>query len=340
MKKTVLLLLSFLCIALLSCSGDTPPAENEVAYINIQTPNVTLFVGQTYQVAATTFPADAINTDISWSTSNDDICRVDANGRLEAVGSGNCVVRASCSGGAFAMVTVRILAPSQIDTIYLSQTTLSLTEGDTYSLEAFSTPSSFVANPPVIWKSTNPDVATVDSNGSVTAITSGSCLIVAECDDRLRAACALSVLEAPEDTPVFDLSDLVALEVRGLPQILEYNNYETGDVITRVEITSYEVERSMYDEDGVKVTVTFKGKKLYDCDGEAADNPIRVTMSLFGEEDKHLADWLLVLEHRYPMGDEPEESGKKMGEDFELIFEFEAIIAIEQRQFYITLSDA
>ena len=260
---------------------------------------------------------------------------------MEGVSAGNCVVKAQCHNGVYASITVRIIDVEQVKKVYLSENTVTLKEGEEYTLSVFSDPVSSVGNPPVTWKSSNESIATVDDCGKISAISNGTCLVEASCGGRLRAVCAVSVLDNPEEEdPVFDLEDLVYIEVRGLPATLEYKDFKTGEVITRIEISSYEIERSMYDEDGVKVSVKLNGVKIYDRDGENAENRIQLKLNLYKDEDTFCDSFLFYIEPSPEFEGKPAEAGIKVGEEFTFTFEFESIIELEQRQFYITLTDS
>ena len=78
--------------------------------------------------------------------------------------------------------------------IYLSDTCKSLYVNDTFQLTATVTPAN-TTNKSVTWKSSNNNVATIDSKGNVKAISPGSAIISATTTDgsNLSATCALTV---------------------------------------------------------------------------------------------------------------------------------------------------
>ena len=130
-----------------------------------------LYVGESETISATTSPS---GQSVSWSSSNTRVATV-SNGRITAVGAGSATITASFSynGSAYSetcSVTVREVSVS------LSQSSLTMTAGDTESLSATVSPSGTSAS----WTSSNTDVATVSSSGRVTAVSDGSATITAE----------------------------------------------------------------------------------------------------------------------------------------------------------------
>ncbi|MCD8127751.1 MAG: Ig-like domain-containing protein [Clostridiales bacterium] len=79
----------------------------------------------------------------------------------------------------------------------LSETTLTLAEGETAQLTATVTPEDWSVT--VTWVSSDTSVATVDGSGLVTYVSAGSCTITAVADDQM-AACAVTCQEAEEET--------------------------------------------------------------------------------------------------------------------------------------------
>ena len=83
-------------------------------------------------------------------------------------------------------------------TITVEPTSLTLLEGDVDTLTAVVTPEGEVE---VIWTSSNPEVATVDANGIVTAIAEGTATIAATIADVEPALCEVTVAKIPSSFP-------------------------------------------------------------------------------------------------------------------------------------------
>ena len=93
-------------------------------------------------------------------------------------------------------ISITVTQKSQIlvSSITLSTSSLSLTEGDTSTLTATVSPSN-ATNKELTWSSTNTKVATVNSNGVVTAVSAGTATITCKAADGsgVKATCAVTI---------------------------------------------------------------------------------------------------------------------------------------------------
>ena len=79
----------------------------------------------------------------------------------------------------------------EAEKVTLSERTVTVTAGNTYQLSATVAP--FNASQSVKWKTTNKNVATVDSKGTVTALKEGTALITATAENGKTAVCKVTV---------------------------------------------------------------------------------------------------------------------------------------------------
>ena len=133
-----------------------------------------------------TFEVTGNSGTVSWSSSNPTVATVDENGKVTAVGNGNCTITAT-SGTATASCIVRVngmakngstttttTTPSNGGALTLSRTEFTLNnKWPTYTIEVTGNSGA------VSWSSSDSSVATVDTNGKVTAVASGRCTITA-----------------------------------------------------------------------------------------------------------------------------------------------------------------
>ncbi len=353
MKKLISVFCMFLVLLLVSCSSESNEGEkNEVNFVYLSKPSITLYEGQSFEVESRISPLDAVNPHLTWNSSESDVCTVE-NGKITALKKGISVVSAKSSNGKTASLKVEVRNVSDIKAINLSDFRVSLQIGKTHILTPSLFPSTSSEGIPMIWESTDSAVATVDENGNVTAIGEGNCLIYATVPDVVRAACQIIVepeakdppvdnTDTPSDTetpeipeeeqpldPTLDptLVSLVDLVVRDLPMEISYTD-NNGEILTTSLISSYEIERELW-EGGVVVTIKLNGKKIYDRDGDGGKNIVGVKMTLYMENDEYCTDRIDGLEN---VG---------VGEDFVMeLFVFNAEIKPYQREFYIVLENA
>lgn len=176
--------------------SEPDPEVIEVSSIVLDTTSDTLNVGQSLVLTATVYPSNATNKTVSWSSSNTSVATV-SNGTVTAKAAGNAVITASSNNGKQATCNITVNVPTVAVTgVSLNKTSLTLVEGNSEALIATVAPSN-ATNQSVTWESSNTSVATVDSNGKVSASTAGSSLItVKTVDGNKTASCNLTVQSA------------------------------------------------------------------------------------------------------------------------------------------------
>lgn len=140
-------------------------------------------VGQTVQLTAEAFDANGhaitgINFD--WTSSNESVATVDAVGLVTSRGAGNADIAAAAGGvRASAEVTVSVEAVA-LEVSPSAHTMFSV--GDTLRLEAeaLDTHGNTIPGISVTWMSENSGIATVDTEGLVTSVRTGSTNIYAQ----------------------------------------------------------------------------------------------------------------------------------------------------------------
>ncbi|HHY90389.1 MAG TPA: hypothetical protein GX503_01865, partial [Clostridiales bacterium] len=90
--------------------GSSKPKEVAVSAIRVEPKELILTVGETGKITATVEPEHATNKKVRWSSSDDKVVTVDANGKVTALASGTATITATTEDGgktATCMVTVR-----------------------------------------------------------------------------------------------------------------------------------------------------------------------------------------------------------------------------------------
>ena len=83
--------------------------------------------------------------------------------------------------------------PKPIETIILNKTDITLTKGTSETLQAIINPSDTTDDKTLKWTSRNPDVATVDNTGKVTAVGGGTATITVKSQNGKEASCEVKV---------------------------------------------------------------------------------------------------------------------------------------------------
>ena len=169
-----------------SCSVDV---YVPVTSISLSANLISLAKGSFAVLTATVSPDDAMDKTVQWSSDNPAVATVDQNGKVTAVDVGKAKITASAGGFSATCSIICISIP--VSSVVLDKTILSLAKGSSEILKATVLPSD-ATDKSVQWSSDNPSVATVDQNGTVTAVNSGDATITASAGD-VSAVCSVSV---------------------------------------------------------------------------------------------------------------------------------------------------
>ncbi len=143
--------------------------------IEIEEPQSVLLIGDPQVLGIEFSPSNATNQNITWSSSAPNIATVNQNGLITPVAVGE--VNITASSDIFPIDdSITLSIREDIQSVNLTPKTLSLEIGEDRTLTANVLPSgAFDTN--VTWRSSNANVATVSSSGTVKAIGPGNAII-------------------------------------------------------------------------------------------------------------------------------------------------------------------
>ncbi|MDY6933799.1 MAG: Ig-like domain-containing protein [Spirochaetota bacterium] len=179
-------LVMFLGIGLVGCGDDDGgsdipiiPGSTAVTGITLNKSSTTIGLGSTEQLTATVEPSDAADKSVSWSSDNEGVATVASDGTVTAIAVGTATITVTTTDGGFTdecEVTTVII---DVTGVSLNKSSTSIPVGSTEQLTATVEPSD-AADKSVSWSSDNEGVATVASDGTVTAIAVGTATITVE----------------------------------------------------------------------------------------------------------------------------------------------------------------
>ena len=178
-------------------NSTTPSNPILATSISLNKTSAELNTGETLQLTATVQPSNATNKTVTWTTSNSSVATVSNSGLVTAKTSGTATITTRTTDGtnlsASCSVTVKqnsVLATS----ISMNKTSAEVSVGGTLQLTATVLPSN-ATNKTVTWTTSNSSVATVSSNGLVTAKVTGTATVTARTTDgtNLSASCSITV---------------------------------------------------------------------------------------------------------------------------------------------------
>ena len=153
----------------------------KVTGIEVSPTRLNIAVGDAERVTATVSPANATNKGVTWTSSDNSIATVSSTGVIRGVGDGEATITATTKDGdKKATVTVRV---DEVKVKSLTVQPLTVGLNKTAQLVYKIEPSN-AAVKTVEWKSTDTDIATVDSKGVVTGKKEGKVKIIGTIKDK------------------------------------------------------------------------------------------------------------------------------------------------------------
>ncbi len=177
-----------------STDGGTPPPSPPVvpSRVEVTFSAASVPVAATSQGTARIFDQsgrEMVGQSVTWSTSTVDVASVSATGLATALRPGIATIVATTSNGVSGTAVLTVLVPPVV-TVVLSRDTATLVPGATLPLVA----TLIAANGGVItersatWQSLDPTIASVSTNGVVTAVAIGDVQIVASAETKTATA--------------------------------------------------------------------------------------------------------------------------------------------------------
>ena len=166
-----------------------------VSSITLNKSSLIFYVGQSEMLSATVLPSSANNTSITWSSSNTSVATVSTSGVVKAISRGESTIFATANDGSGTRASCQIEVKQYVTGLTLNKTSITLNEGQSEPLVLSVSPDNANVKS-VIWSSSDESVATVDTEGTVTAVSKGTATIRATANDGSgkNAACSVNVL--------------------------------------------------------------------------------------------------------------------------------------------------
>ena len=187
--------------------------------ISVVKDDITLKKGSEYNVLAAAYPADSVDREFSWLSSNASVATVDENGCITAVSNGNAVITVSCANGASKEIKVTVAdAEKQYKGIVSSYSTINVRSAPDSSASSvgkipFLSEITVFGEPTGVWYKVS---GKTSSGKTVTGYSNSSYIRL------MRDGEASSRGTAPAGTKVYDAKDLSAYSYGTLIEGSEY----------------------------------------------------------------------------------------------------------------------
>jgi len=170
-------------------SGCAALLQSVMNVVTLNKSEITLNVDKTYQLTAKVQATTTEYEKVIWSSGDDEIATVDENGLVTGIALGETTIKAAAG---FNTATCKVIVNDPNVKIALDKTTLTLRIPTIPTAQLTATVTGTTVKP--TWSSSNPEVATVSSEGLVTAVTTnkGTTTITAALGSA-KATCKVTV---------------------------------------------------------------------------------------------------------------------------------------------------
>lgn len=182
--------------------------QDDITSLSLDCTEKTAFVGEKFKLTATFTPENATPPDIYWHSTDKSIATVDDDGNVTTIKEGECIIRASISRFGYVhfydecKLTV---LPTEVESITFDVEEKILAIGEEFTLTVSITPTN--ATTDIVWTSSNPDIATVNEEGVITALQEGECSIYATTSNDKVAECKITVVIVDIESIAFDVKE-------------------------------------------------------------------------------------------------------------------------------------
>lgn len=169
--------------------------QAEVSDIILNQESLELETGEISNLVATVEPDDA-SQNVTWTSNNEEVATVDQNGEITAIKEGTAIITVTSDYDNSVKVTCEVTVSSiKAKSITLNKTEVKLCVDSKEALYETILPEN-TTNKNVTWESSNPEIATVNAYGEITAIKEGEATITAIADENntINTSCKVVVI--------------------------------------------------------------------------------------------------------------------------------------------------
>ncbi len=158
--------------------------------------DISMKVGETITISSSVLPENTTDKTVVWASSDETVAKVDANGKVTAVGVGTVRITATTADGSGKSASCNIKINSadvKATSVTVDKTEIELTVGHTATVSAIVYPFDST-NKNIIWSSSDKTIAKVNDDGTITALKPGTVTITATAEDGSGAKADIKVV--------------------------------------------------------------------------------------------------------------------------------------------------
>ena len=161
--------------------------------LSLNTGSISVLLGEQRGIEVISLPEGVTKDNLIWTSSDPSIASVDANGNIKALKAGTVTITVKTSDGKYtAQCSVTVTATEkEVESVTINGVN-ELTEGESARLTVSFTPSD-ATNTKVTWTSSDPSIASVDANGNIKALKTGTVTITVTSSNGKKATKTIKV---------------------------------------------------------------------------------------------------------------------------------------------------
>ena len=178
------------------------PTPKVITSLSFAQDNISIKKGNTLGLVVEVEPTELSNTELTWTSSDPSIVKIDENGKITGVKEGTATITVTSPNGKKATCTVNVTVDTiEVKKIDLKPNKKTLEAGETGQITAIIEPEN-ATNRELVWSSSDSSIATVDSKGVIKGIKEGTVTITAKTKDgKVVGTTTITVKVAPTPTP-------------------------------------------------------------------------------------------------------------------------------------------
>lgn len=155
-----------------------------------------------YRLEGEVYPKEASQQELNWSSSDETVLGIDAQGNLLPKSKGNAVISGTTKDGTNLTVNCNVTVKVRAVSLTLEKNELTLKVGEKSKLKATVVPENS-SQTTITYESSDSDIVKVDKKGTLIGMQPGKAVITAFLteNDKVTAKCSVTVVEEKEEQP-------------------------------------------------------------------------------------------------------------------------------------------
>lgn len=222
-----------------------------VSAIELNAEEMTLNVRSGQNLIATILPENAGKKSVTWESSDPAIATVSASGRVTAVATGSATITCTATDGSGVTSVCEVTVIQMVNSLKIEAASncITINKNESTDLSIIVSPED-ATNKSVTWESSNPEIATVNSQGTVTAVGGGAATITCTAADGSGKSAKIDIYVP---SIAMDELEYVVTSKNGKDISFKYYGKEENLTLSPASSTLFATEM---EQDGENVTLT------------------------------------------------------------------------------------